>query len=347
VSGVLLNLRSESEIEEAFKELRQRVKTTKPSAEFRGVIIQPMVMNSGIELLIGAKRDSQFGSVIVFGTGGVATEFLKDVNVGFPPLNQILARRLVEGTKVHDLLSEGEEETPVQRHLEEVLVKFSQLIIDFPEITAVDINPFIVSKGSGLAVDTRIVIDQNAVLSGTRPQEHLIITPYPKKYSTKWKLRSGKGVLIRPIKPEDENRLRELFHSLSEESMRYRFFQVIREMSHETMTRYCNIDYNREIAIIAETQTKKGKIVGVARLILQPDRRKGEFAVVVADQWQGQGLGSRLVNQIIEISKELGVDTLSADVLTSNRKMLSLCKRTGFELKKSDEETQKATLKLS
>ncbi len=346
-SGVLLNLRSEPEIKEAFKELRQRVKNKMPSAEFSGVIIQPMVMEHGIELLIGTKRDSQFGSVVVFGTGGVATEFLNDVNVGFPPLNQILARRLIEGTKVHNLLSEGKEETPVQRHLEEVLVKFSQLIIDFPEITAVDINPFIVSKGSGLAVDTRIVIDHNAVLNGTRPQEHLIITPYPKKYTTKWKLRNGRGVLIRPIRPEDENRLRELFHSLSEESMRFRFFQVIREMSHETMTRYCNIDYNREIAIIAEDQTTTGEIVGVARLILQPNRRKGEFAVVVKDQWQGQGLGSGLVKQIIEISKELGVDTLSADVLTSNRKMLSLCKRIGFDLKTADDETQKATLKLS
>jgi len=344
--GVVLNLRSEAEIEESFEELHQRVKNTMPSAEFKGVIIQPMVMNRGVELLIGSKRDAQFGSVVVFGTGGVATEFQKDVNVGFPPLNQILARRLIEGTKVHNLLSEGETETPDQRHLEEVLVKFSQLIIDFPEISEVDINPFIFSKTGGLAVDTRIAIDQDAVLNGTRPHEHLIITPYPKKYTLKWKIRNGKRVLLRPIKPEDENLLRELFNSLSEESMRYRFFQVIREMSHETMTRYCNIDYSREIAIIAETQVKKKKIVGVARMILQPDRRKGEFAVVVADKWQGLGLGSKLVKQIIEVSKDMGLDTLSADVLTSNRKMLNLCKRKGFDLKISDEETQKATLKL-
>ncbi|MCK4498319.1 bifunctional acetate--CoA ligase family protein/GNAT family N-acetyltransferase, partial [Candidatus Bathyarchaeota archaeon] len=344
--GVALNLRSEAEIEESFEELHQRVKNTMPSAEFKGVIIQPMVMNRGVELLIGSKRDAQFGSVVVFGTGGVATEFQKDVNVGFPPLNQILARRLIEGTKVHNLLSEGETETPDQRHLEEVLVKFSQLIIDFPEISEVDINPFIFSKTGGLAVDTRIAIDQDAVLNGTRPHEHLIITPYPKKYTLKWKIRNGKRVLLRPIKPEDENLLRELFNSLSEESMRYRFFQVIKEMSHETMTRYCNIDYSREIAIIAETQVKKKKIVGVARMILQPDRRKGEFAVVVADKWQGLGLGSKLVKQIIEVSKDMGLDTLSADVLTSNRKMLNLCKRKGFDLKISDEETQKATLKL-
>ena len=225
-------------------------------------------------------------------------------------------------------------------------MKFSQLIIDFPEISEVDINPFIFSKTGGLAVDTRIAIDQDAVLNGTRPHEHLIITPYPKKYTLKWKIRNGKRVLLRPIKPEDENLLRELFNSLSEESMRYRFFQVIKEMSHETMTRYCNIDYSREIAIIAETQVKKKKIVGVARMILQPDRRKGEFAVVVADKWQGLGLGSKLVKQIIEVSKDMGLDTLSADVLTSNRKMLNLCKRKGFDLKISDEETQKATLKL-
>ncbi|MCW4052017.1 MAG: GNAT family N-acetyltransferase, partial [Candidatus Bathyarchaeota archaeon] len=179
------------------------------------------------------------------------------------------------------------------------------------------------------------------------PHEHLVITPYPRKYVTEWKMKNGKHLVLRPIKPEDENRLHELFKSFSEETMRFRFFQVIREMSHETLTRYCNIDYNREIAIVGEAETDNEKrILGVARLIVQPGRKHGEFAVAVGDQWQGFGLGSKLVDRVIEIGRDLGLDSIYGDILSQNLKMFQLCEKKGFRIEPVDEETTKATLDL-
>ncbi|MFQ6067947.1 MAG: bifunctional acetate--CoA ligase family protein/GNAT family N-acetyltransferase [Candidatus Bathyarchaeia archaeon] len=344
IQGVILDVRSEEEIEELFEKLVQRVK--KHKAEFEGVILQPMVKKKGYELLLGSKKDPQFGAVIVFGIGGVAAELMKDVSTGFPPLNQVLARRLMEKTAIYKLI-ESEDHHVNLKLLEEILVKFSQLVIDFPEIKEIDINPLIVDKNDAVAVDTRIVVDEERILAEVQLHEHLVIIPYPKKYTTQWKLKNGIPVVLRPIRPEDEKLLHELFQSFSEETMRFRFFQVIREMSHDTLTRYCNIDYNREIAIVAERKKgKKRKIIGVARLILQPGRKSGEFAVVVGDQWQGLGLGSKLVDYIIEIGKDMELENICGDIMSRNLKMFRLCTKKGFKMVPIDEEMMKATLDL-
>ncbi len=346
VEGVILDVRSETEVEKFFEKLAQRVKKHKPQASFEGVILQPMVKKKGYELLIGSKKDPQFGSVIMFGMGGVAAELLKDVSMGFPPLNQVLARRLMEKTAIYKLFGSDNHRVNLKL-LEEILVRFSQLVIDFPEIKEIDINPIIVDENDAIAVDARIVIDEGRILAKVQPHEHLVITPYPKKYITDWKLKNGTSVLLRPIKPEDENLLDELFQSFSEQTMRFRFFQVIREMSHETLTRYCNIDYNREIAIVAQTgEDEKRRIIGVARLILQPGRKSGEFAVVVGDRWQGLGLGSKLVDYIVEISKDMGLDNICGDVIAANLKMFRLCEKKGFKMEPLDEEITKASLEL-
>lgn len=345
--GVILDVRSKAEVKDVFEELTTRVKKHKPAAKFEGVIIQPMVKKRGYELLIGSKKDEQFGSVILFGMGGVAAELLKDVTIGFPPLNQVLARRLMERTAVYNLFSNSGNRRVNLKLLEEIMVKFSQLVIDFPEIKEIDINPLIADEEKVVAVDTRIAIDRDRILAKARPQEHLVIRPYPKKYTVKWKLRNGDPVVLRAIKPEDETLLLELFQSFSEETMRFRFFQIIREVPHDTLTRYCNIDYNREIALVAEAEEKKKRrIIGVARLILQPGRKLGEFAVAVGDQWQGLGLGSKLVDYIIEIAKEMGLDEICGDVLSRNLKMLRLCSKKNFKMEPVDEEITKATLNL-
>ena len=347
VEGVILDVRSKEEVAKSFKDLAQKVKKHMPQAEFQGVILQPMVKKKGYELLIGSKKDPYFGSVIVFGMGGVATELLENVSTGFPPLNQVLARRLMEKTAIYKLFSNLDNHRVNLELLEEILVKFSQLVIDFPEIKEIDINPLIVDENDAVAVDTRIVIDTNRISAKVQPHEHLVIAPYPRKYITQWKLKDGKPVVLRPIKPEDETLLNELFQSFTEETMRFRFFQIIREMSHDTLTRYCNIDYNREIAIIAEVEDgKKRKIIGVARLILQPGRKLGEFAVVIGDQWQGLGLGSKLVDYIIDISKDMGLESICGDVMSRNLKMFRLCTKKGFKMKSMDEEVTKATLDL-
>jgi len=304
-----------------------------------------MIQKRACELLIGSKKDSQFGSVIVFGIGGVATELLKDVSIGFPPLNQILARRLIEQTTIHKHLKSCGYSLDLKL-LQEILVKFSQLIIDFPEIKEIDVNPLIADQNSALAVDSRIVIDKDAILREVQPHEHLVIASYPRKYITPYKLKNGIDVTLRPIRPEDETLLNELFKSLSEETMRLRFFQIIKEMSHETLTRYCNLDYDREIAIVAEIQEDTRKIIGVGRIILEPGGNQGEFAVVVGDQWQGLGLGAKLIDHIIEIGKDMHLKTIYGYVISSNTKMINLCNKKGFKMEPTEEDVAKATLDL-
>jgi acetyltransferase len=346
IEGVILNVWSPSEIKAFFEELAKRVKNYSSTTEFQGVIIQPMIRKKGYELLIGSKKDPQFGSVIIFGMGGTATELFKDVNVGFPPLNQVLARRLVENTAIYKRASSSGLLFNVKL-LEEILVKFSQLVIDFPEIKEVDINPLIVNERSAVAVDARIVIDADRIMREVELHEHLVIAPYPNKYITQWKLKNETPVLLRPIKPEDEGRFNEFFKSLSEETMRFRFFEIIKEMSHETLTRYCNLDYDREIAIVAELQQNSRQIIGVARLIVEPDGKSGEFAVLVGDQWQGLGLGSKLIDYIASIAKDMRLEKICGYVIANNYKMIRLCDKKRFKVETLDEDTVKVSLALS
>lgn len=346
VGGVVLNVWSPSEAKAFFDELRQKVRSYDSKAEFQGVAIQPMIRKKGIELLIGSKKDSQFGSVIIVGMGGVATELFKDISVGFPPLNQVLARLLIERTAMYKSVTSSGGSLNL-KVLEEILVKFSQLVVDFPEIEEIDVNPIIVDGNSAVAVDARIVIDSDRILREVQPHEHLVIAPYPKRYVTQWKLKDGTTVVLRPIKPEDEILFSELFKSLSEETMRFRFFQIIKDVTHETLTRYCNIDYDREIAIVAEMLQDKRRIIGAVRLITEPGRDSGEFAVVVGDQWQGQGLGSKLLDYMIEIGKDMKLKTIYGYVISDNVRMIHLCRKKGFEMEPAEDGIGKAVLRLS
>jgi acetyltransferase len=344
--AVILNVCSAAEARARFDELAERVGNHYPKAEFDGVATQPMVPKKGYELLVGSRKDPQFGSVLMFGMGGVAAELLNDTSIGFPPLNRVLARRIMEKTAIYRHINAAGQSFNVKA-LEEILVRFSQLVIDFPEIEEMEVNPLVFDGGDAVAVDARIVLDAEKIRYGTQPYEHLAIAPYPKKYVTEWKLKDGTLVLLRPIKPEDENLMDEMFRSLSEETMRLRFFQIIKEIPHETLTRYCNLDYDREVAIIAETKGDKRRILGVGRLIAEPGRERGEFAVVVADQWQELGLGSKLIDYTIDIAKDLGLETVYGYIISMNTKMVHLCTSKGFRMEPVDEEVTKATLELS
>ncbi|MEM3652608.1 MAG: GNAT family N-acetyltransferase, partial [Nitrososphaerales archaeon] len=315
--GVALNLNSEAEVREAFERIIKNAKAYNPSAEILGVSVQPMIKKRGYEVIIGAKKDPIFGPVILFGMGGVSVELFKDYAIGIPPLNQTLARRLMEETKVYQLLRGYRNMPPANlKLLEEILIRFSQLIVDFPQIREVDINPLIIDEKEAFVLDARIAIDKDLVFKKVEPHQHLIISPYPKKYETLWKLRDGRTVILRPIKPEDEPLWLEMFQSFSEESIRYRFFQIIKDTPHEVRVRYCNIDYDREIAIVAELNEEgRKRILGVVRVSLEPDRKKGEIAFIVADPWQGLGLGTKMVDYVIEIAKEMGVESLYAIML--------------------------------
>jgi len=226
-------------------------------------------------------------------------------------------------------------------------VRFSQMLVDFPQLKEVDINPLFINEKEAFAIDARILIDKERVFAKLEPHQHLVITPYPKKYETLWKLRDGRTVLLRPIKPEDEPLWLGMFQNFSEESIRYRFFQIIKDTPHEVRVRYCNIDYDREIAIVPElTENGHKKILGVVRVSLEPDAKNGEIAFIIADPWQGLGLGTKMVDYVLEICKDMKLETIYAIMLPDNYRAINLMKKMGFTIKYLQDGTVKGTLSL-
>ena len=346
IEGVVLDINSKAELQEAFRKVMQRAKEKMPESEIQGVTVQPMIRKKGYEIILGAKTDPLFGPVIMFGMGG-AGEVFEDIAIGLPPLNQTLARRIMEETKVYQLLKGYRNAPPANlKLLEEIMVRFSQMLVDFPQIKEVDVNPLFINKKEALALDARVVIDRERVSAKFEPHEHLVISPYPKKYETVWRMRDGRTVLLRPIKPEDEPLWLEMFQNFSEESVRYRFFNVIKDTPHEVRIRYCNIDYDREIGIVAELEEEgRRKILGVMRLIIEPDGKTGEVAFIVADPWQGLGLGTKMVDYMIEICRDKGLETVYAFMLPDNHRAIRLVKKMGFTIEYATDVT-KATLNL-
>ena len=348
VGGVIMGIDSSAALKAAYEKLMQSVKKGAPEAAIMGVAVEKMITDVDYELILGAKKDRDFGSVILFGMGGTMAEFIKDFSIGLPPLNQTLAKMLIQDTKVYRMLR-GFRGKPAAdfEGLEEILVNFSNLIIDFPEIAEIDINPLAISNGKASALDARIIIDKNYNATSRSPYPHLIITPYPTRYTTPWQLSDGTEVLLRAIRPEDEPGEHEMLSSLSEDTLKTRFFSVIKDMSHEWLILFCNIDYDRHMAIVAEMEENgKKKMIGVARLIMDQDLRSGEVAVLVQDRFQGKGLGTKFVEMLIGIARERGLEDIRADVLTGNAKMLNVFRRLGFTTQLVPDGTSEAVLKL-
>ena len=348
VGGVILGINSSAALKEEYEKLRQRVKNRAPEAAVTGVAVEKMITDVDYELILGAKKDRDFGSVILFGMGGTMAEFIKDFSIGLPPLNQTLAKMLMQDTKVFKMLQGFRGKPPADfEGLEEILVNFSNLIVDFPEIAEIDLNPLAISNGQAFALDARIIIDKNYDATDRSPYPHLIITPYPTKYTTPWQLSDGTEVLLRAIRPEDEPAEHEMLSTLSPESLRTRFFSAIRDISHEWLILFCNIDYDRHMAIVAEMEEMgKKKMVGVARLIMNQDLTSGEVAVLVQDRFQGKHLGSKFVEVLIEIARERGLEEVRADVLIENESMLNVFRRLGFTTHWVPGGTSEALLKL-
>ncbi|MGA3290701.1 MAG: acetate--CoA ligase alpha subunit [Candidatus Bathyarchaeia archaeon] len=346
--GVILNVNSTNEVREAFEILIKRATTYNPNAKIIGVTVQPMIEQKGYEIIIGGKTDPVFGPVILFGMGGVAVELFKDYSIGLPPLNITLIRRIMEETKVYQLLKGYQNRPPVDlKRLDETILLFSKLLIDFPQIKEIDINPLLVNESEDWVLDARIAISKDDVCKKFEPHEHMVISPYPKKYEMLWSLKNGKEVLLRPIKPEDEPLWLEMFQSFSEESVRYRFFQILKDTPHEVRVRYCNIDYDREIAIVAEIlENGRKKILGVTRLSIELDGKSGEMAFIVTDYWQGLGLGTKMVDYVLDIAKEKGVENVYAIMLRDNNRALSLTKSMGFNLEYLNDGTVKGVIDL-
>lgn len=300
-------------------------------------------------LVLAMIKDRIFGAVIAFGLGGPLTTAMKDFALGLPPLNQTLARRLLEQTKIYHFLRErGLSLAP----LEELLVRFSHLIVDFPEIRELEINPVWFSEEGYFASETHIHLEDFAFLPRTKPRTfycpaHLAICPYPSHFIFEVCLKDGTVVKVRPIKPEDEPLMAELFYSLSEETIRFRFMQPKKTITHEELVRYCQIDYDRELALVALVREgERRKIIGVVRLIKYPDEENAEMAVVVSDAWQGKGLGWLLCSQMIHVAKQSGLKRIWMEILQENTKMLKLAQKLGFKIHSHEEDIIKVVLEL-
>jgi len=297
--------------------------------------VQKMVrLQDGVEMILGVKKDPTFGTVVMAGMGGTAAEIYRDRSIGFPPLNERLARRMLDELRMKPLLEgyRGRPRAAVDR-LVETLVRLSYLAADLPEVAELDINPLLVTPEGVLALDARIVGDRNAVEDPQRPYAHLSLRPYPEEFVRPVKLRDGTELTLRPIKPEDEPLWLALLASCSRESIYSRFRYFFFWQSHDVASRHCYIDYDRELAIVAETGAGADrKLVGVGRLIAEPGRPQAEYAVLVQDAWQDRGLGGVLTDHCTGIARQWGIRTLTAITTTDNPRMIAVFEKRGFRI---------------
>ncbi len=320
VGGVKLNLRTEEEVRAAFQGMSA-------IEGFGGVTVQNMAdKGSGYEIILGSTTDPQFGPVLMFGSGGEFVEVYQDSALALPPLNTTLARRMMERTKIHKALKGFRGRAPADLDaLEQTMVHFSTLVLDIPEIKEVDINPLLVSSKGVLALDARILLHE----AGAKfPRS--AIRPYPAQYSWQAQLRDGSNYNIRPIRPEDEPSIARFHTTLSDRTVYSRYFGFMKlsdRISHERLTRVCFVDYDREIALVAE---RDGEVFGVVRLVRERDSDSAEFAIVISDTMQGHGLGRELMQRIIGVARSEGVANVEGVVLPANRAMLHVCEKLGF-----------------
>ena len=336
VGGVMLNLADAEAVSRAFRLIELFV-TDKAGAEhFQGVTVQPMVKLSGYELIVGSSVDSQFGPVMLFGTGGQLVEVFRDRALALPPLNSTLARRLMEQTRIFRALQGVRGRQPVDiAGLEELLVRFSQLIVEHRWIKEIDINPLLASPERLLALDARVVIYDSELQEEELPKS--AIRPYPQHMVTSWVMKDGNSVTIRPIRPEDEPLMIRFHQELSERSVYLRYFQPLKltqRVAHERLSRICFIDYDREMVLVAERPNEKGEpeILAVGRLSQLHGLNEGELAAVAIDAAQHKGLGTELYRRLIEVARKEKLGKLISNMLPENREMRGLCMKLGFKM---------------
>ncbi|HBC46104.1 MAG TPA: GNAT family N-acetyltransferase, partial [candidate division Zixibacteria bacterium] len=335
VGGVALSLEDDAMVRESFDRIISSVRQKRPEARIEGVTVQKMITKGdSTELIIGIKKDPVFGTVMMAGMGGITAELFSDKALGFPPLNERLARRMLESLKIWPLLCgyRGRPKANTDK-LIETLIRLSYLAADYPEISELDINPLFVGPQETIALDARIVIEYSLVGKAFEPYSHLALRPYPEKYVKTSILKDGTEITLRPIKPEDEPLWMNLLASCSKESIYLRFRYFFQWASHEVAARYCYIDYDREIAIVAEISDGDGrKLIGVGRLIADPDHESVEYAVLIADAWQQKELGKILTEYCLEIARKWKLRKMVAVTTTDNRPMISVFKKLGFEV---------------
>lgn len=345
VGGVRLNLHTSDEVRSAYQAIESSVTEKVGANHFAGVTVQPMInLKNGYELILGSSIDPQFGPVLLFGCGGELVEVFQDRALGLPPLNTTLARRMMEQTRIYKALQgvRGKESVDLAA-LEQLIVRFSQLVVEQSWIEEIDINPLLAQANgdSLLALDARVVLQKPWSKETQLPK--LAIRPYPNQYIYTWEMRNGTKVKIRPIRPEDEPLIIKFHHTISEESVYFRYFHLIklsRRIAHERLTRLCFIDYDRQIALVADYKnphTQQHEILAVGRLSKLNGKREAEFALIISDRHQCQGLGSELLQQLLQIGRDEHLNKISAEILSENTAMQHVCKKLGFQIERTED----------
>ena len=344
VGGVQLNLKDTKAVRQAYQAIAESVSEKVGIEHFLGVTVQPMVKMDGYELIIGSTLDQQFGPVLLFGAGGQLVEVFQDRAIALPPLNTTLARRMMEQTHIYKALKgvRGRKSVDIAA-LEQLMVVFSQLVVEQRWIKEIDINPLLVSPENLIALDARIILHEASVREDQLPK--LAIRPYPAQYIGHWKMKDNTPVTIRPICPEDEPLMVQFHKTLSEESVYSRYFHMIKlsqRVAHERLIRMCFIDYDREMALVAECynpQTKVKQILAVGRLSKLHGSNEAEFAIIVSDKCQSLGLGTELLRRLLQISCDEQISKVTADILADNSAMQRVCEKLGFRIERTSEPT--------
>jgi acetyltransferase len=328
-NGVALNIRNEQAVEETFDTLIDSAKKIYPDAHILGVTLEPMIESpNDRELMIGIIHDKVFGPAISFGAGGTFVEIIQDHAIALPPLNQFLAERLIARTKIAKALEKFRNMPAANMEaVVNILLYVSEMICALPYIQEMDINPIIVNDKTAIAVDARIVVQKK---TSTTPFYHLAIHPYPDYLISSFEI-ENKKITIRPIRPEDAELEQTFIRELLPQSKYYRFMGNINELSQDMLIRFTQIDYDREMAMVASfMEGENEKIIGITRYTINPDGKIAEFAIVVSDLWQNKGIGSQLLTSLIAIAKNKGLESIEGTVFSENIRMLGLVRRHGF-----------------
>lgn len=346
--GVKLKLENAAAVRSAYAEIQAAFA---PEGAFQGVTVQPMVRDFGYELILGSSTDPQFGPVLVFGLGGQLVEVMRDRAHALPPLTTTLARRLMENTRIFQALQGVRGRKPVDlARLEELLVRFSELVVENPRIADIEINPLLAGPETLLALDARVILHPASLRDDQLPRP--AIRPYPSQYMSSWQSPDGVPFTLRPIRPQDEPLVVEFHHQLSERSVYLRYFLPLKldvRTSHERLITKCFIDYDREIALVAEYTGEDGArhIAGIGRLVRNHTGEGAEVAFIVADKFQNRGLGSHLLECMVQIARREGISELQGAMLAENENMKDLFVRAGFRFGPPQEGMLTAKLALS
>ncbi len=353
VGGVQLNLKDAAAVRQAYASIQASVTEKRGAEHFEGVTVQPMVNWTGYELILGSSIDPQFGPVLLFGMGGQLVELFKDRALGLPPLTTTLARRMMESTQIYGALKgiRGRQGIDLGE-LEQLLVRFSQLVVEQRWIAELDINPLLASPERLIALDARVVLHDPA--TDPRDLPRLAIRPYPRKYTSTWTGPDGQVLKMRPIRPEDEPLVVEFHRSLSEKTVFQRYLRYLgfdERTAHERLIRICFLDYDRELALVAESEDPKTgmpQIVGIGRLSRLFGTDDATFAVLVTDVRQGKGVGMELLRRLVEIARAEGVATLGADMRADNVSMRRAAEKVGFTIRRgATEDLIRAEMRLA